>query len=225
MTPQQTLLAFVNRRDLGPKDFDEAFEITGRDIGEKLGENILLQRTNIGGFFKSLGELQETPQIGPARLKLMLEVAATNPARLNEWKGSVRPKPPTPPSPSTLKVNDFQPKRLPTLGGTRIELRGEFVVGMELEVFLKKGSRRTQCIGRDMQPVVKSVDGKTLRLIAPQLVAADGYEAEVRHKGKPYSVLKNAVSVIPATFGDGVFEQRSLYPEWAATGPRSMSSS
>ena len=76
-----------------------------------------------------------------------------------------------------------------------------------------------------MQRVVKSVDGKTLRLIAPQLVAADGYEAEVRYKGKAYSVLRNAVSVIPATFGDGVFEQRTLYPEWAATGPRSMSSS
>lgn len=76
-TRERKLLDFLNL-DLDEETIDRAFEIEGRDIGEKIAGYIREQRQNLlesGRGFQSQEDILAVKQIGPERLELMLAAA------------------------------------------------------------------------------------------------------------------------------------------------------
>jgi hypothetical protein len=247
MSPAETLLNFLNRRDISAKDIDLAFEVSGPDIGVRLAEKILAEREELGGFFRNIKELDETPGLGARKMKFMLDFAGRTPERLDDYLGSVRPtETPNIPQPTSVSVESVAPNVLPTIGGTRLLIKGTFISEQKLRVFISKSVKRTLCysgVPGDGE-VVTSTDGKHLRVIAPALVAGTGYDLELEREetvlntdgtpvlnslGEPekrwvfFASLTGAISVVAANYGSGVFSSRNLFPGWAATGPRTVS--
>lgn len=226
MGPADTLLNFFNRRDISAKDIDLAFEVPGRDIGVRLAEKILEERKTLGGFFRNIKELDETPGLGRRRMEFMLDFAERFPERLDEAPGSIGPtETPNVPEPTSISLTSVSPNVLPTIGGTKLLIEGVFVPGQELQVFITKSSKRTLCYSGipGSGPTVLSSDGKTLHVIAPAMVAGTGYDLELEHEGVIAAKLLNAISVVAANYGSGVFAGRNMFPGWAATGPRAVS--
>lgn len=76
-TRERKLLDFLNL-DLDEETIDQAFEVEGRDIGEKIASYIRETRQNLletGRGFQTQEDILAVKQIGPERLEIMLAIA------------------------------------------------------------------------------------------------------------------------------------------------------